>query len=1306
MNRLATFQGKSHLEHIKKTLWSGKPYGRAAVMIGAGFSRNAKPTKVNAKQFPNWKQLAGMMYDELYPPAGPLDIEREKKKNSAVSGLGAIKVASEYERWFGRQKLDNLLVTSIPYDSYCPGKLHETLLSLPWSDIFTTNYDLLLEHTIPLVLDRNYGLVLTAQDIPRSKKPRVVKLHGSCFPSNCPFIVTEEDYRTYPVKFAPFVNLVQQSLMENTFCLIGFSGDDPNFLNWLGWVRDNLKEHTPIMYLCGVLDLSDSESKLLESRNVIPIDLSPIFPEEHYPDSGLRNAAAVEYFLNQLKLGEPPNMLDWPTMPVPSSGKEIGNNSRSWTTVVGATDNPEPIWRPERLDAEKLKQLMKGWKNQRLTYPGWLVCPGKNRDFLWWCTRYWIFDIVESLELLSPPDNLLLLRELNWRLEKALVPLLEIAVKLESVITTFNPFPALVRIDGPSLTPDNTSYGREDWEEIGKAWLELVFALIRNAREEFYPNIFRKWMDLIKDLVQRQPEWQSRYWHEECLYHLIRLDRKRVLETLHTWPTTFDSSIWQLRRAAIMAEVGQAMAAERLVEKALEQILRSRDPHVDDYCVLSQEGWARSQASLLARNRISRPREGVDPHLGRWSELSAFRCNPRAEMELMSATLDSSPPVPPPTREKRDRYGRKTVVYHFSNKSLFELRLPGFAFLRQFADGGLPVSCDFSGIKNTGTVNASRWIAPLFPVLAITFMVRNGNMNSVTQWFDFIKASALNDDQVREAAGVLMNSLQQALSALRKDPQQEVHMALRVIVTVPKLLAELCFRFNRDDREQLFRLSEQVYMHPVFGRGFELQESVGYLIKKMIEAMTEEEILDALPKLIGLPIPGERNFQVGYPSQWIEPLESISARFSSGLPGELDRSNWLQPIVSLIETVQHGSSFARTRAATRLGVLDNIGALTSEQRSDFAKALWVERNPVSGLPHNFLLPNNRFLSLPEPMVGEAKRAFRQWIVRQEFPRILVEATASGESGSSVNGKRIVINSIIDQILEANVKPAIRQEEANKNLVDWTAEEAAEILCRAVEWWRDNKQDLHDFEVLSDLLKGDRFRVEISKLVPLLGEIVLPRLPATNQQAWENALRLLDEMEQENISTSHAAPMTLLVDPDRSDKVILRLRHGLASSNAEEVASCIEGCVLWFFHSPVGRFPPFPPELLNELMNIVVGRRQPGLDDAIAKLLQILDRQPNQLSVEHLRLLCIGLDYLTKETELPVYPCLDINPNVHPTIPLLERRSFRQKAAALAYKIHSTLVGRELPIPQILLDWKEICEDDKFPEVRRSWPSGS
>lgn len=106
-----------------------------------------------------------------------------------------------------------------------PGNMHRRLLQLPWRDVFTTNWDTLLERAGSSILERAYGILRNMDEIPLTASSRIVKLHGS-FDGRFPLIFTEEDYRTYPNKFAPFVNTVQQAMMESVFCLLGFSGDD------------------------------------------------------------------------------------------------------------------------------------------------------------------------------------------------------------------------------------------------------------------------------------------------------------------------------------------------------------------------------------------------------------------------------------------------------------------------------------------------------------------------------------------------------------------------------------------------------------------------------------------------------------------------------------------------------------------------------------------------------------------------------------------------------------------------------------------------------------------------------------------------------------------------------------------------------------------------------------------------------------------------------------------------------------------------------------------------------------------------
>jgi SIR2-like domain len=199
------FPDLPHFEQIRRRLWCNRDFGQAAVMVGSGFSRNAEKVAPGTPNMPTWDDLAEQMYDELDPQN--LSGKKQRKITNPLN------LASEYEAIFGRSALNDFLTRSIPNDQYNPSKLHKLLMSLPWSDVFTTNYDTLLERTRPVIHDRKYDLICKHEDIPGKMKPRIVKLHGS-FPSHQPFIFTEEDYRTYPRKFAPFVNMVQQSIME------------------------------------------------------------------------------------------------------------------------------------------------------------------------------------------------------------------------------------------------------------------------------------------------------------------------------------------------------------------------------------------------------------------------------------------------------------------------------------------------------------------------------------------------------------------------------------------------------------------------------------------------------------------------------------------------------------------------------------------------------------------------------------------------------------------------------------------------------------------------------------------------------------------------------------------------------------------------------------------------------------------------------------------------------------------------------------------------------------------------------------
>lgn len=338
LNPPEVVEAEVHLLAIRKALANGS----ASVMVGAGFSRNAE----GGENLATWRQLALALSAELEPG---------RKTNEFSPGTAA-QLAEQYAKVFSPAHLEMLIKRCVPDDQVSPGKLHTQLLELPWSEIFTTNYDTLLERTAERMFEFGYFTVCAREDIPQSKllgRRRIVKLHGS-FPSHRPFILTEEEYRTYPDRFAPFVNMVRQSLLENVFCLIGFSGDDPNFLHWLGWVRDMLDKHALPVYLFLAQEPTLGERKLYEARGVVPV----VLPK---PSSSPLDDYRARYEALFDNLARP-----------------LENSPLDW-----GLSGELPFVQAEGEMQEKFLTFMQGVTKIagcRKDYPGWIVAPKKVRS--------------------------------------------------------------------------------------------------------------------------------------------------------------------------------------------------------------------------------------------------------------------------------------------------------------------------------------------------------------------------------------------------------------------------------------------------------------------------------------------------------------------------------------------------------------------------------------------------------------------------------------------------------------------------------------------------------------------------------------------------------------------------------------------------------------------------------------------------------------------------------------------------------------------------------------------------------------
>lgn len=617
------FPDETNLRHVASALWKD-PDGisQASVIVGAGFSKNAVPRASSVKassSFPSWNELTNVMVDELY--AHETEQKRKSRKAGASGAVSsALRIAEEYEAARGRGQLDSLLKRAIPDLDFDPGALHIALCELPWADILTTNYDTLLERAARSQLERRYHSVLSQQDIPTTKQPRIIKLHGSFPESKQPFIITEEDFRTYESDFPAMVNLAQQCLAEKTCCLVGFSGDDPNFLRWSGWVRDVLgHSHMQPVYLVGLHDHSPSQKSLLDRRHVRTIDLSPLFPRSDWPDVTQRHQAATTWFIEALKSLKPAETYEWPANanssftdlePVFNQPELPLNNAIQFKAEFAQPDHIElpddvdavetpnnfhdlPIEEQEKWQIESLEHIngrnrgqeldkridliVEVWKGNRALYPGWLVLPWSNHHKLLEMTATWASLIPErALKQKKRETALNWLTELNWRLERALTPWSSQMIDCVD---------QLVNSDGHSRKAQTNE------TELDLA-LQLLRAFREDGRSKDFATLRGKLIELpnipiyAKDFISQQT----------TIFHLENWRIKDALNELLLWDPSGSDALWKAKRSAL---IGEFQPEQALVDALDALKTLQRKPELSDLNTRSREAYVLWLSTVL-----------------------------------------------------------------------------------------------------------------------------------------------------------------------------------------------------------------------------------------------------------------------------------------------------------------------------------------------------------------------------------------------------------------------------------------------------------------------------------------------------------------------------------------------------------------------------------------------------------------------------------------------------------------------------------------------------------------------------------
>lgn len=1285
------------LNDIAERLWEG----RAAVMVGSGFSKNAD------KSCPNWSELGDILYEKAH---GVMPSTSDKQY------LDLMRLAEEVEASAGKLALENLLYKSIPDASIQPSSLHVKLLNFPWADVFTTNYDTLLERASHQVANRRYVPVITKADLPYAKKPRIVKLHGS-FPSARPFIVTEEDYRQYPQTFAPFVNTVQQSLLENTFCLIGFSGDDPNFQKWIGWIRDNLgRKNTHKIYMVGVFNLTNARKKLLTSRGIEVVDMSGCEGIENHD-----HKEALKLFLKYLEQKNP-NSLEWPIRPQ--------------TTIHSIRQDSNGL---------ALSKLIEEWRDTRASYPGWLVAPYRKRKKLINETIHWI-NFKPDFKNNSPEVDIQYYSELNWRLERCLLSLgTGLVEQFEALLKKYWPFPS----DTHSFPKAQFVQGRDEltqslrWEDIREYWLSLALALLRFYREEGNHDNYRK----IKRCLLKQSDFlsseQQEFFHYQCyLYCLFTLDVAKAKAELESWHPSKALPYWETIKALACVELGVTSNAEEQIRTALVKTrTQGRNAEAggkfdaessESYqmlllqFVLDSQHWmpnsqiAATQDEIKAiekqfKNDLRKNSEqialGADSGIttginieNEWSnlysqrggnfkdkwdmllrstrrdamegerrrqnqrldELKASDCDPYGEIALLELEL-SKTARKPLTEEPGFDIGKHSFLRNMVN---FDSEVhSGYVLLRFCEEIGLPFKIGNVTFLSKEASKSAAKISKYNGFWATATLFRLGDDKAVEQIFSRDSIFALGTEGVDQTVNRYLALAESLLpKANVQNEQLETFYDSRVAQLTPEIISRFCCRSSKQTKKAIIAFLSNVYASPQRHKF----KSIKNLLARLLQSLSNIEKYNLLPELLAIECPKGYSMrdEFEFPNPFISLLNSplIFERNYEGLNKlKIDK----EIVSNLINAANQTSSEQRNWGLTSLICLYQLGLLDDHQANQLGDAIWHGVVGTNQMPNELEFFNFAYLTLPHPADVDPEARFRSYVETSFFP-------VSEDKSVTITGGRI---SLANEILGANKEGF------------WKPRDVIDIFQKLITWWDCDKSRLrahnNKIELEDDLIR--EFKSRFSNLVEIITQLVGPKLPQSTPKLTGGELkRLLLELDEHGISSYRAQAACVRFFPELNGELYEKIANALVSDEKQKKMDALRSIQTIWLNEPSTELVSLTVDLLGEYIK---WGHFDSTSDTLLIVTSLIKKSPAYFS-ESLELTLLNrlkrlLEESTYDSGLPVA--------------IEKKLEVRRSALGLSSVLENHFLEKYDDVPTVIKSWKEVAFSDvEFSDVKNAW----
>jgi hypothetical protein len=537
------------------------------------------------------------------------------------------------------------------------------------------------------------------------------------------------------------------------------------------------------------------------------------------------------------------------------------------------------------------------WQHNRSIYPGWLIAPDAVRERISDHTDYWIPFYITHGHKLDAVVGLVVLSELNWRLETALMPIWgELAPSYEQVLSSLNPFPENIDdLAGSPLSPETLVSEDLDWAGLRGRWLGVACGLLRFYREERQRPEFDLWETRLRKIKDLPPDTKARWCYERCLFALAEMNDEGVAAALGDWPGKTIDHFWTVRRAGVMAEVGDIAGAVPLLDEALS-VVRSRSADTAAHIpALSQEGWVLWLGRGLRRSLMDRaykpggpiPDDTADRATlrHRFRQLRRFGADPEELSESLSVRLDRPPPRPTPPLVERVGFelGRVTRSTRFGGGFGKEL-IPAYQFMRLSEESGIPPGPGIVLFSEKHLVRAAEWFQEVDPVRTQSLMLRLLNKDVTEAYLSRHRVAALPADVVLHWRSIALRAIRATLPEVGRDFVDRTDRERRArerFQTAGAILARVLIRDTPAGLSELWDLAVSLYRTEAVRYGNGLDDPLKLLLQNLTQSTPLDQLETRFASLCNLAVPGETGFTIRDFMSWPDPVLFVGSRLAS-----------------------------------------------------------------------------------------------------------------------------------------------------------------------------------------------------------------------------------------------------------------------------------------------------------------------------------------------------------------------------------------------------------------------------------------